>query len=366
MPQNTYTPPSNTTLLSLVECKPYGLVFNKEVQIIYTLNQAEIPGTPVELGLYDKVQDKIISTGQTSTIPADGYTATFTLMHFSTYAALKNLISQGAPIGAYTKIPLPDMFTGSFSHGIPLAVPAGRKGLQPALGLSYRSANGNSWVGLGFSLNPGYIVRSTRLGPPTYDNTKDTFYFNTDAGSTELVHLVDNLYQAKIESSFSKFYLENDDSWKVVGKDGSVVRLGQAADAKEGSNSGTFSWYITKGTDTNGNYLEYTYTKDQGKVYLARIDYTGNENGVSPTNSVEFFLESRDDVASSYITTARVATAKRLKEVQAKVSGDLVWRYELEYGYSSDTGRSLLKSVTQSASDGKTLPKQSLVYQKSK
>jgi len=358
--------PSGKSLLSAVECKPYGLVFNKPVSIVYTLYQAEIPGTPVELGLYDAVSDKINSTGQVSTIPEDGYTLTFSIIHFSTYAALKNLTPQNIPIGAGVKIPLPDLLTGAYGHSIPISVPPGRKGMQPAIALSYHSGNPNSWVGLGFSLNPGYIVRSTRLGPPTYNDTQDAFYFITDSGTTELVNLIDNLYQAKVESSFTKFYKEPDDSWKAVGKDGSILRFGQAADSKETSSKGTFSWYLTKVIDTNGNYIEYRYVNDQGKTYLSRIDYTGNEAGVSPTNSVEFTLEARDDVSSSYISTSKIATAKRLKEIEVRVGYDLVWRYELNYEYSPDTGRSLLKSITQYASDNKSLPTQNLSYQRAK
>ena len=358
--------PTNTNLLSVVDCQPYGLTFSKPVAIIYALDQAEIPGTPVELGLYDSIQKKIIPTGDVSTIPQDGYSVTFSMLHFSTYAALLNLTPQNAPIGSGVKIPLPDMFTGAFSHAIPITVAPGRKGIQPALGLSYRSGGSNSWVGLGFSLNPGYITRSTKLGPPTYIDTQDTFYLITDAGTTELVYLVDNLYQAKIESSFTKFYKETDDSWKVVGKDGSILRFGQSTDAKEGSAQGTFSWYVTRAEDTNGNYITYAYSKDQGKSYLSRIDYTGHDSGIAPTNTVEFYLEPRDDIASSYLSSGRVATAKRLKEILVKVNSALVWRYVLEYAYSTDTNRSLLRSVTQSGADGKSLPQQKLTYQKSK
>ncbi len=358
--------PGNKALLSAVQCKPNGLVFAKPASLIYTLYQAEVPGTPVELGLYDAVQDKIISTGQTSTVPADGYTLTFSLLHFSDYAALKSLTPQNIPIGTGVKIPLPDMLTGSFSHAIPITVAPGRKGMQPQVALNYRSSGANSWVGLGFGLNPGYIARSTRLGPPTYIDTTDTFYFVTDAGSTELVNLVDNLYQAKVESSFTKFYKEPDDSWRVVTKDGAVIRLGQSLDAKEASNQGTFAWYLTKAVDTNGNYIEYSYSKDQGKSYLTRIDYTGNEAGVSPTNSVEFILDSREDISSSYISSARIATVKRLKEIQVKVNNDLVWRYVLEYRYSPDTNRSLLISAKQLAADDKALPEQKFSYQQAK
>ncbi|MCU0666101.1 MAG: hypothetical protein MUF05_03290 [Candidatus Omnitrophica bacterium] len=358
--------PEGTGLLSAAECLPYGLVFSKPVQLIYTLPKAEVPGTETELGLYDANQLKIIPTGQISQVNADGYTVKFLLQHFSTYAALKSLAPQNTPIGSAVRIPLPDLFTGAFGHAIPITVPSGRKGIQPALGLSYRSSNPNSWTGVGFSLNPGYITRSTRLGPPSYIDTQDTFYFITDAGTTELVHLIDNLYQAKIESGFNKFFKESDDSWRILGKDGSVIYLGQSSESKEGSSKGTFSWYITKAMDINGNYLTYSYTKDQGKSYLSLINYTGHTSGISPTNTVEFTLEDRTDIPSSYISSAKIATAKRLKEILVKIKGDLVWRYELEYAYSPDTNRSLLKSIKQVAADGKALPEQKFGYQAGK
>ncbi|MBF0522504.1 MAG: hypothetical protein HQL24_05540 [Candidatus Omnitrophica bacterium] len=357
--------PQNSIMLSAVDCKPYGFVFNSLVSLVYTLSQAAVPGTTVQLGLYDSANKTLISMDSPSGISSDGYSVTFSIVHFSTYAAFENLISSGAAIGGGVKIPLPDMLTGAFGHAIPIAVSPGRKGMQPALALSYRSASGNSWVGLGFSLNPGYIVRSTRLGPPKYDDVQDTFYLVTDAGTMELVHLIDNLYQAKIESTFTKFYKETDNSWRALSKDGSVLRFGQTSDAREDATQGTFSWYLTKAIDTNGNYVAYSYTKDQGKNYLSRVDYTGNDIDVAPTNSVEFVLESREDVVPSYLSTSKISTAKRLKEIQVKANSQLVWRYVLDYSLSLDTNRSLLTSITQFASDGKSLPVQRMKYQSS-
>lgn len=353
-------------ILKVVECKPSGLLFNKPVTMKYKLDEIEVPGTQVELGLYSTIDGKITFYGETSFVEADGHTVTFTMVHFSTYAAIKNLISAGgAPIGGGVQIPLPDMFTGSFSQAIPIAVPPARAGMQPKLALTYRSSNPNSWLGVGFSLNPGHIIRSTRLGPPSYDDQKDTFYFVSDGGTTELIHLKDNAYQAKIESSFTKFFKESNDSWKVVGKDGSILLFGQTSSSKETSPKGTFSWYVTKALDTNSNYIEYEYTKDQGKSYLKQINYTGNQaRGVRPTNTVKFFLEDRTDVISSYISASRIATAKRLKEIEVKAGYQLVWRYKLEYDYSKDTNRSILRRIRQLASDSKELPVQSFKYQK--
>jgi len=355
--------PEGQAILCAAEFKPYNLQFLKLVQVIYTLPKAEVPGTGVELGLYNFQTDEITPTGQNSVVATDGYTVTFTIDHFSTYAALKGLFSQGAPIGSGVDIPLPDMFTGAFGHSIPLTIPPGRKNMQPNLSLSYRSSNPNSWLGVGFALNPGYIVRSTRLGPPSYNDTQDSFYFINSAGSTELVHLTDNLYQAKIETAFTKFFKEGD-TWRVMEKNGMTLYLGQTTESKETTDQGTFSWQVTKAVDTNGNFVEYNYTKDSGKAYLDYIDYTGNENvSISCPNRIEFYLESRDDIASSFISGAEMATAKRLDEIQVKQNGNLVWRYDLEYEYSPDTNRSLLKAVTQYGADGAALPTQRFRYQ---
>ncbi|MDP2905179.1 MAG: SpvB/TcaC N-terminal domain-containing protein [Candidatus Omnitrophota bacterium] len=363
---------SGKALLSVVRCERYPNLnpnenFNIPVTLIYTLEQAQVPGTPAILGLYDN-DGGIFFTGDPSFVEEDGVTVTFKIGHFSTYGALQSMVSQGAPIGSGVKIPLPDMFTGSFSHSIPLIVPPGRKSMQPSLSLNYRSSNSNSWAGVGFSLNPGYIVRSTRLGPPKYTDD-DTFYLITDGGTTEMTRLTEKLYQAKIESSFTKFYKEENGSWRVVAKDGSELLFGDSADSREVASKGTFAWYLTRAQDTNGNYITYAYwPKEQdNKCYLKRIDYTGNKNNntdVLPLNSVEFFLEGREDVPSSYLSGSKIAIAKRLREIVVRANLEIVWTYKLEYKYCEDTNRSFIKSITQSGSDGKSFPAQVFDYQK--
>jgi len=351
-------------VLSYIGIKPSGLVLDKAARVIHRLRGVYVPGTPIKIGQVG--DDGEIEEKMFVPVEGDGRTVQFSIRSFGRYAAIKDMVSQGAPIGGGVEVPLPDMFTGAFSHAVALSIVPGRKGMQPNLSLTYRSGGGNSWVGVGFSLNPGQIVRSTRLGSPSYDDTQDTFYFVSGGGTTELAHLIDNVYQAKIESSFTKFYKESGDSWKVVGKDGSRLYFGQSAAARETSPKGTYSWYLTKAEDTNANYMEYRYTQDEGKSYLSRIDYTGNELGDAPAaNRIEFRLEGRPDVSSSYMSTARIATAKRLKEIQVKAGGELVWRYELEYSQSEDTQRSLLQSIRQYAGDGKELPRQKFMYQSS-
>jgi len=56
--------PEDHSLLCAAEFRPYDLIFNTPVQLIYTLDKAEVPGTTVVLGFYDSILEKIISTSK--------------------------------------------------------------------------------------------------------------------------------------------------------------------------------------------------------------------------------------------------------------------------------------------------------------
>ena len=71
--------------------------------------------------------------------------------------------------------------TGAFSQSIAIQVPPGRNGLAPNIALAHSSSGKNGWVGMGWSLDMGYIQRSTKRG---LDYGKDDYVFN---GSAELV-----------------------------------------------------------------------------------------------------------------------------------------------------------------------------------
>src|SRR6185295_10900656 len=55
-----------------------------------------------------------------------------------------------------------DLITGRFACVVPIVVPPARQGAQPALALTYNSAGGNSWCGVGWTLEVGFIQRDTR------------------------------------------------------------------------------------------------------------------------------------------------------------------------------------------------------------
>ncbi len=59
------------------------------------------------------------------------------------------------PIQGISASVQPDLFTWVLTTSVPLLVPPGRHGMQPALTLSYESSGGNDWVGMGWKLGLG-------------------------------------------------------------------------------------------------------------------------------------------------------------------------------------------------------------------
>lgn len=62
----------------------------------------------------------------------------------------------------------PDFFTGTGNFSVPVAVPAGRLGLQPQLPLGYSTGTGDGPFGLGWQLSVPGVSRETSRGVPRY------------------------------------------------------------------------------------------------------------------------------------------------------------------------------------------------------
>lgn len=240
----------------------------------------------------------------------------------SSFTVLGQEVSEGASrlstAAAALSGLLADPLSGAAITRIPIVVPPGRQGLQPDLALHYRSGGGNGWAGVGWDLHLSYIQRSTKQGKPAYNNT-DTFIVNVPGArlnldNVELVKISDTEYRARIESAFARFVF-NGTSWEATQKDGTRYLFG--SDTGRATNAfGTFRWYLDKVVDTNGNTMTLAYAQDQEERYLSRIAYTGNEQiGDAPKYSVDFITEARPDAASSYVSGARVVTAKRLAQI---------------------------------------------------
>ena len=124
--------------------------------------------------------------------------------------------------------------SGSASLSIPIAVPAGRAGIQPNLALIYNSSLrqlGNA--GVGWTLDLGSIQISTKKGVPKYDGT-DIFTME-QAGSTQDLVADPNtpgLYHMEVEGAFAniQYYTTY---WVITDKKGIKYYYGNTSDSKQ-------------------------------------------------------------------------------------------------------------------------------------
>lgn len=281
-----------------------------------------------------------------------------------------------------------DLFTGRFNYSIPILVPPARQGAEPKLGLGYNSAGGNSWCGVGWGLEVGFIQRDTRKGVPVkwtngvamplteYDDDKG-FVASIGGVSANLVKVASGTpveYRAEVDGAFLKF-LFYDNYWRVVDKSGNTFLFGQTNTTRmENPKAGwtanaaksTFRWALDRVLDVNGNETQITYTNDGNLLYLSQIRYNGNTNSAALTNwnTVDFTLTSRTDTNITFQAGYRIETRKLLSEITVKAGSYLARRYALTYTNSAGTLRSLLASVRMYGADNtSSLPATTFVYQ---
>src|SRR5258706_415975 len=230
--------------------------------------------------------------------------------------------------------------TGSGSLSYPINIPAGRNGMQPQLGISYNSAGGNGWLGLGWNLTVPSIGIETRWGVPRYDPTKETETYSMNGEMlTPVAHrgtLADRnasgnkQFYPRIEGAFHKIIRHGNDPksywWEVTDKSGTRYFYGGTSTGKEyekesvlrtdESNSDPLKqgyiahWALSETIDLNGNFVKYHYAKVANtglangsvlgyQLYIDKITYTGH-NGSEGQYAVLFTREpGRPDVSIS-------------------------------------------------------------------
>ncbi|MGN0756120.1 toxin TcdB middle/N-terminal domain-containing protein [Treponema sp.] len=190
---------------------------------------------------------------------------------------------------------------GDASFSFELAVPAGRKGMQPQISVSYSSGGGNGIMGKGFDVSYGSsITTDTRFGLPNYD-TRDTYMLDGILLEEKTRKGNEITYKPLKETSFSRIKrFMSDNHWEVTDKNGTKKIYGIEASACTGSGSKIFVWNITMTQDVHGNNVVYEYEKSDGYVYPKNIYYTGFD-GKKGNYKVQFHydsdgLEKRQDV----------------------------------------------------------------------
>ncbi|GMV31164.1 MAG: hypothetical protein AMXMBFR59_32890 [Rhodanobacteraceae bacterium] len=296
-----------------------------------------------------------------------------------------------------------DVSGGAATYTVPIQIPPGRAGMQPAVSLSYSSRAGNGVAGLGWNLSAGSSIHrcpQTRAQDGTPRGVRldgndrlclDGQRLMLAPGSTTY-GAVNAVYRTEIES-FSKITqtgdsLGGDDvCFTVQQKDGRTLTYGcvppghscAGATSPRVRPSGQLapkelSWLLSRVEDAAHNTMDYCYTQgvDASEVLLERIYYTGSTQAALPpeaktaSRQVVFAYEPRpyegraNDNGSSWIAGGGTMQTRRLTTVST-FSPDSptlpARRYKLSYedtvvsqlDHSYYSGRSLLRQIEECA-----------------
>ena len=269
---------------------------------------------------------------------------------------------------------------GSASYEIPIAVPPGRRGMQPGLSLGYSSRAGNGIAGMGWSLSG---LSSLHRCPQTLEQDAQIRAVQLDASDRlcldgqRLVATSGSYgaagatYGTEMESFVRVTQLGGDltsavSYFKVERKSGEIAYYGNTgtgaspARVVPGGVSVPLTWMVSVVQDRVGNAMHYGYTSyGDGETLVNGIWYTGTPSALG-NRRVAFSYEDRpvgagtNDRSSSYLAGGLTRQTKRLTSIITFVDAAPVRSYVLNYGsgVSTSTGRSLLQSVADCAHDG--------------
>lgn len=273
---------------------------------------------------------------------------------------------------------------GSANYNIPLKIPKGTAGVEPAIAIGYTSSGGNGSLGVGFDITgferitrgPTSRLKDGFLDPVDFDGN-DRFFFNgellialTNANgdpATASDYGKDGTVYQTEKHSFARIMSHGQTGsgphhWTIQTKGGLTIELGNCATScvVAPSAPGALVWNVNKVSDNVGNYYKVEYQLDANggpmDYRLARVKYTGN-GAMAPYNEVHFVWEDRLDVMENYIHGIKVSNGKRLARVDVYGLQTLLHSYNFGYDpYHAKNSPSRLVSVTQSLPGGEALP----------
>jgi|GEM_PF-1927559 len=259
---------------------------------------------------------------------------------------------------------------GAATYTIPIALPPGRAGMQPSVGLSYSSRSGNNIAGVGWSLSAGSSIHrcaQTAANDGANLSVRGLDLFDKLCLNGQRLVVVNGTqygksgaeYRTEMDSFAKIVQLGNlgsgTVSFTVYNKNGQVDYYGLGGTSRHNrSGSDTYAWAISRSEDRSlmKNSIIYTYSKPStGEFLLSRINYTG-ESTVLGNRVVEFEYETAlpNDQSISYQAGEYSKRTKRLAKIKTFVNDtQKVREYRLGYGESAASKRSLLNTVTECA-----------------
>lgn len=277
--------------------------------------------------------------------------------------------------------------TGAAVYTIPIRVPPGTGDLGPTLAIQYRSAKGNGILGMGWTLSgipsisrcPKTLAQDGVHGRVEF-NDNDRFALDGQRlmalpgqyGKPKTVYHTERETWVKVVSG-PVTCGSGPCSFEVWKKDGTKLEFGTLADSRikaEGRQE-ILVWALSRVTDPNGNYMQFSYQPGSQVLLPSRIDYTGNDGPEKlPFNRrVLFFYQDRPDKRRKFANGLAFTNTKRLSSIRTEISAgsggyELVKKYDFVYTTSGTSSRSLLSRIQESDNNGVHLPATRIDWQK--
>ena len=282
----------------------------------------------------------------------------------------------------------------------PIDVPAGRNGMQPQLALTYNSAGGNGWLGVGWDIVTPLIEIDTRWGVPRYDTGQidgtpretETYLLNGEQ-LAPVAHRGDlkprtaeRSFSLRVEGQFVRIVRHGDSPktyfWEVTDKEGARHFYGGTAET--GFDSGAVlsdptsgnigRWLLRQMVDRDGNTMRYSYDvvadtlngpEPARQIYPRSIRYTGRPGGQDGPYEVSFIrTKGRPDPIVDGRLGFKTVTLDRLTSIEVKLlseSNPLIRRYQLDY-QTGQFAKSLVAKIRQFGEDGSEFHAHELSY----
>lgn len=301
-----------------------------------------------------------------------------------TPTSIKDLKAADPTEGVTVMAPPEANSMGTATMNYPITLPAGRRGMQPTLNVSYNSEGGNGILGQGWSLPVSEISVDTRRGVPLYSDIFETETYTIDGevlvtaylDGNGLLHLNKPAYATlwkprvsgtlqlypRVEGQFrnivrhgtnpSNYYFE------VTDKNGVKYIYGENNNGRLRDNSGHIArWCLQRVEDAYGNQITYdyntrTYNVPGGSITAKQIlpqhiQYTNyRPTGESGHYHVDFIYANSDKLDAS--TSARFgfleADAALLDHIDVRFDNEVIKHYF--FGFKEGAfGKTLLCNI---------------------
>jgi hypothetical protein len=258
---------------------------------------------------------------------------------------------------------------GEAVYEIPVFTSPGTAGMVPSIRILYNSNYKDGILGQGWTIAGLSVIQrvpqnfyndSTRKGITLTSADRFALDSNRLVLSSGVYGGDQSIYKTEIET-FSRITARgvsgNGPSWfNVDTKDGQTIEYGNTPDSKVEANGTTtvYLWRVNKITDRYGNYIKFTYNEINGESYLSKIDYTGNDSGSQPYNSLKFNYLARNDVNNPFVGGRLVPSTVILSSIRMETEGTLVREYQLKY-FTDGFNKTRLNEIKELGNDGSSL-----------